>query len=552
MAQEPDSDYHIIKYNASGDMLWSVSYDGGLWDYAYKVAVDRQNDIVVTGMSEIWHDYNENGEQDEGEINHDYYTVKYNADGVEQWHALYDSKGRDEAFAVTVDSKGNVIVGGRSHNGNDYDYSIIKYNPQGTELWAEPLIYDGGDNDGVNSVAVDSQDNIIVTGYSTRRTLAYCTIKYSPEGGIIDGWPVFFDREFSDAALEVVVEGGSDSILVTGTVGIWHDGDADGDQDREEMTSDFLTIKYSHLGHEVWAEPLMHNIGPNRTSDTAFGLALNGNGDVIVTGSYFTLAKDEVFPKWFLYATLKYDTDGNLIEGWPVIYDSGNGEQVYDVAVDLRDDSIIVTGKAFDGKTWNYYTIKYRSNGEEQWHSTYDAGQWDSAKSVAVDSEGNITVAGSSQEPHDSTVPKAAIEYNPSSFTFSAIEGAESPAGQLLYVWNSGGDVLNWSIDGSVPWLVLDPTRGSSTGERNMVGISVDISGMSAGDYTTTIAVATRESPDVIKEIPIQLYISALQNDNNDTLGSITGIFLGSLAIAGVTIIFFARKRLRRNRDSSV
>jgi len=138
-AQETNGDYYTIKYDAQGNVLWSRAYDGGRWDYAYKVAVDGEGNIIVTGASEIWHDYNENGEQDEEEVNYDYYTIKYDSNGNEQWHAIYDGEARDEPFAMAVDSDGNVIVTGRSFNGTDYDYCTIKYDPEGGEAWVSRI-----------------------------------------------------------------------------------------------------------------------------------------------------------------------------------------------------------------------------------------------------------------------------------------------------------------------------------------------------------------------------------------------------------------------------
>lgn len=96
-------DYYLIKYDLQGKMLWSQTYDRGSSNYAFGVAVDRQGNIIVTGVSQIW---------DEGELNSDYLTVKYSAEGKELWQRSFDSGGQDEAFAVATDCQGNILVGG--------------------------------------------------------------------------------------------------------------------------------------------------------------------------------------------------------------------------------------------------------------------------------------------------------------------------------------------------------------------------------------------------------------------------------------------------------
>ena len=76
-------------------------------------------------------------------------------------------------------------------------------------------------------------------------------------------------------------------------------------------------------------------------------------------------------------------------------YDSGDNDRAYGVAVD-SEGNIIVTGTSY-GATSNYYTIKYDPTlSKVLGKATYDGGYDDVAYGVAVDSEGNIIVTGSS------------------------------------------------------------------------------------------------------------------------------------------------------------
>ena len=404
--EEANGDYYTIKYDQDGNQLWHASYDGGEWDYAYGVAVDSDNNVIVTGASEIWHDYDEDGEEDEGEINCDYYTIKYDSNGKKLWEVTYDNGGRDEAYGIAVDSENNIIVTGRSFNGLNYDYLTIKYNSDGKELWDEPVIYDGEDVDGANSLAVDSADNVIVTGYSKiwhdydqngqrddgEVNLDYYTIKYDKDGEEL--WSKAYDQGRDDGALEVVVDS-TNNVIVTGASERWHDYNENGKEDEGEVKSDYCTIKYDQDGNEVWDEPLFYDSGH---SDTAYGAAVDSEDNIIVTGSYSTPPEVEpgtwAPPLMHCYTTMKYNSEG--IKIWEVTYDGDGQENVYDVAVD-SEDNVIVTGKAFGVK--DFYTIKYDKHGKELWSEVYDSGQWDSALDVAVDSADNIIVTGSSQGP---------------------------------------------------------------------------------------------------------------------------------------------------------
>ena len=411
--EEANGNYYTIKYDQYGNKLWHAIYDGGKWDYAYGVAVDSEGNVIVTGASEIWHDYDQNGEEGEGEANYDYYTIKYDPQGNEVWEQpiIYDNGDRDEAYGIAVDSEDNIIVTGRSFNGLNYDYLTIKYGPDGNQLWPQPVIYDGEEDDGANSVAVDSQDNVMITGYSKiwhdydqdeeedegEINLDYYTIKYDQDGN--EQWSKAHDQGHNDGALEVVLDSAS-NVVVTGGCRRWgeeHDYNQNGEEDEEEENSDYCTIKYDKEdGSEVWDEPLFYDSGH---SDTAYGAAVDSQDNIIVTGSYTIQPEAEPgtvqFPLWHRYTTIKYSSAGNKI--WEVTYDTDGQENVYDVAVD-SGDNVIVTGKVSDAQTWNYYTIKYDKDRRELWNRTYDGGQWDSALDVVVDDDDNVIVTGSSQE----------------------------------------------------------------------------------------------------------------------------------------------------------
>ena len=68
-----DYDYLTIKYDASGDTLWTRWYGYlGSYDQAYGCMVDRSDNLYVTGCS-----------------SNDYLTIKYNASGDTLWTRRY-------------------------------------------------------------------------------------------------------------------------------------------------------------------------------------------------------------------------------------------------------------------------------------------------------------------------------------------------------------------------------------------------------------------------------------------------------------------------------
>ena len=167
------------KYSPTGELLWLRTYHGfhGLEDEADKVLADSAGNVYVSGHSE-----------GEG-TGWDYVTIKYDADGNEQWTRRYDGPGHgdDLPSAMAVDRLGNVIVTGQSDGGPTYeDYATVKYSPSGQELWVRR--YAGSLDSSWDSpydLTVDGASAVYVTGVSRR--VANCpaaTIKYDAAGTV--------------------------------------------------------------------------------------------------------------------------------------------------------------------------------------------------------------------------------------------------------------------------------------------------------------------------------------------------------------------------------
>jgi len=76
--------------------IWNRSDGDVKTDIAYGVAVDSNNNVIVTGGSYL------------GE-NYDYYTIKYDPNGNVIWNRTYDGESQDHARGVAVDSNNNVL-----------------------------------------------------------------------------------------------------------------------------------------------------------------------------------------------------------------------------------------------------------------------------------------------------------------------------------------------------------------------------------------------------------------------------------------------------------
>lgn len=121
-------------------------------------------------------------------------------------------------------------------------------------------------------------------------------------------------------------------------------------------------------------------------------LAIDNLGNIIITGT----VKDS--GSYLDYLTIKYNSNGS--QEWVQIFNgSGNGDdKAADIVTDLWDN-VYVTGSSAGGNTSNdYATVKYSSNGTMLWVALFNgaSNNGDYASALATDDSGNVYVTGSS------------------------------------------------------------------------------------------------------------------------------------------------------------
>jgi hypothetical protein len=332
------ADYATVKYDSVGNQIWVRTYNGpGLSpeDGAYAMVLDLLGNIYVTGYS--W---------GSGTCR-DYATIKYYPNGDTAWVRRYDGTGHceDWAYALALDTYGNVYVTGKSEgSGTHYDCTTVKYDNNGNEMWVRRYNGTRSDNDEAYAIAIDDSSNVYVTGVvdDYQNQGDYLTIKYFPNGDT--AWVRRYNSYVgsgADKACAISFDA-SGNVYVTGTVGYTMIGSA------------FLTIKYYPNGDTAWTRVYSHEpIGSSYVG--ARGITVDALNNVYVVGSSYDSSGERV------YATVKYDSDGNQL--WVERYSGmpDQNDEPYDIAVDDYGN-VYVTGYTQAVSGLSYCTVKYWQN----------------------------------------------------------------------------------------------------------------------------------------------------------------------------------------------
>ena len=352
--------YYTAKYAAAdGTLLWERQYtfSPGIYLTSRALTVDAAGNVIVTGESA---------------------TVKYAANGAFIWDSLYPIRGVPKA--VAVDADGNALVAGyaMAQDGEYFlfsHYHLTKYAAaNGAVLWKKL-----GTQGGLAAVA-RGNGSIVMVG--TSRTGDFYDDAYTVKYDVADGTLVW-ERRYNtpansvDRAAAVTIDAEGNVVVTGESVG-------------SEGNPDYYTIKYvGATGTRLWEK--RYN-GPGNGTDRPHAVAVDQSGNVIVTGYSWNAVTNAD------YYTAKYAaTDGALL--WDTRYDGpGTSHDVaYAVAVD-GSGNVVVTGYSsgtVDGGV--YYTAKYAAaDGALLWERRYDAftDAYYSGGAVAIDRDGNVVVTG--------------------------------------------------------------------------------------------------------------------------------------------------------------
>jgi hypothetical protein len=210
----------LWKYDANGNLLWDRSYTNPTHSVSVErnwgmgVTTDQYGNAYVTGYQYV-----------EGQ-NSNVWLRKYDASGNTIWTQTYDSPAHDldQGSGVVVDSQGNVYVTGcevRSDLGQSYNILLRKYDANGNFLWMQTYDSPAHNDDDGCGIALDAAGNVYVTGGEVRFDLDQWyniwTREYDPNGNVL--WTKTYDSPAHEWDLGdgIAVTPSGDAIYVSGT-----------------------------------------------------------------------------------------------------------------------------------------------------------------------------------------------------------------------------------------------------------------------------------------------------------------------------------------------
>ncbi len=352
------NDLFLVKYNASGNLLWAQRFGGSSNDRGTAITTDKTGNVYLTGYfysPKIG--FGSDTLINAGNVG-DIFVVKFDNLGNVIWAKREGAVALEIPHSIHIDGNNNIIVAGRFSSNSitfgtttllqagSMDVFIVKYDASGNLLWAKGA--GGGSNDEGYSVSTDASGNIYLSGYFTQ--------------------PSNF-----------------------GTIRLTSAGQAD-----------LFLAKYDPSGNVLWAKS-----AGGRGDDRGVALKTDVSGNSYITGFYTNdsisfgsvIISDEAVDNSFV---AKYDTDGN------VVWAQGLGADCEAEDLAVFNSNIYVCG-TFKADTLNYgssslicegstdfFLLNCDTNGNPKWaiQQTSDGKSGENARSVEVDGVGNVIISG--------------------------------------------------------------------------------------------------------------------------------------------------------------
>ncbi|MFH7004203.1 T9SS type A sorting domain-containing protein [Flavobacterium bizetiae] len=376
-----DLDFWIWKMNEKGDLDWQKSIGGSGFDLLQSIKNTRDGGFILAGTSSSSTSFQK--KEDCKGIT-DFWVVKLDASGGEQWQRTIGGSGQDELLCAFQTKDGGYILGGSSSS-----------NP--------PVISIKPDAKSITTTKADLFNKSEIS----RGNMDYWIVKLDKQGDI--EWQRTYGGQYADVlrSMEQTTDNG---YILAG----YSNSPISGDKTvSNKGIGEFWIIKINDTGEIQWqntygAEGDDQPYVVHQTIDEGYIVGGNSNSKNALTtmGGIVSNGTD--------YWVLKLDRDGEVL--WSKTYDFGKVD-ILTSLVENKDQTYLIGGYAQSenkrpregivGKAMNmvnkekdgindYIALKIDEKGEEIWNKTVGSAGEDILRKLVETRDGGYLMAGTS------------------------------------------------------------------------------------------------------------------------------------------------------------
>jgi len=217
---QSDADMYLVRADSGGNFLWEQQYGGGNFEGGYSLVQTPDSGFLLLGWTRSF-----------GAGQRDFYLVKTDSLGVQQWQRTYGGGGDEVGFSIMLLSDGNYLLTGAGSQGSAGSIGRkYKVTPEGGVIWSKTYAYPSnsgnnlrrtvelpngdlasagltdriGNNNSGWLLRTDSQGNVLWQreyDYNSNTDLFYTLIATSDGGFLLGGQAIVPENASQDAWL---------------------------------------------------------------------------------------------------------------------------------------------------------------------------------------------------------------------------------------------------------------------------------------------------------------------------------------------------------------
>jgi hypothetical protein len=244
-------DVYLIKTDAGGDTVWTRTYGGTAGDAGYDLKTLPDSGFIIAGVK-----------------GSDVYLIRTDANGDTVWTRTYGGSGNDFANSLIPTADGGYAIAGatNSYGAGESDVYLIKVDAQGNLLWSKT--FGGAKNDWGSSIVQTPDHGLIIAGYTEsfgHGAFDIYLIRTDANGDTV--WTRTIGGDKSEGAYSVCSTADG-SIIIAGFTESWGNGGMD-----------LYLVKTGSDGNQDWSA-----IYGGSADDIAYGLTATPDGGFIAVG----------------------------------------------------------------------------------------------------------------------------------------------------------------------------------------------------------------------------------------------------------------------------
>ncbi len=497
-----DLDFWIWKMDEHGAEDWQKSFGGSGSDFLMSIRNTRDGGFVLGGTSDSGQSSElavgsgskqlekpDGDKKDACRGGNDYWIIKLNAKGVEEWQVTLGGIGQDDLLAVLPTRDGGYIAGGSSAsdaNGDkteksrgNMDYWIVKLDKDGHIQWQRT--FGGKYADLLRALEVTSDGGYLLAGYSNSPADSEASLRGTSPGSVSNGVSSLRGASRSNPSRS-------------------NPSNPDKSNDPCGAGGDYWILKLDANGNIEW----QNTLGGDKDEQLFSALQLQ-DGNYLVGGSSASGPsgnKSQTNRKGGDIWLLKLDSIGNIL--WQQTYDIGNADFLASIVE--NDDATVLLGAYAKAEsqsqddTGDYVAIKIDTKGDELWRKSVGSDGEDILKKAIETRDGGYVLAGTS-DPEKLAVGSGSRQIQSQSQSQSQLSRKGKAGKGGVTVGNdgnlAGADKLQNEMDGTVNDartqandFIKDQTDGLGLNkEQDLGGLKL------GGQLAPSTALSSRSNP---------------------------------------------------------